>query len=91
MNVRTHVIFKGKVQGVFFRANTRDAAVREGVFGWVRNLPDGTVEAVFEGDEEKVSSVIKWCKESQPYARVDGAVVTEEKYTGEFRRFEVRR
>ena len=65
-----HVIFHGRVQGVFFRANTRDKSNELGVCGWVRNLPDRTVEAFFEGPREKVEVVIKWCRASQPYAKV---------------------
>ena len=65
------VIFHGKVQGVFFRANTRKRAVESGIKGWVRNLPDGSVEALFIGTREGVEEVIEWCRSSQPHARVD--------------------
>ncbi len=86
---RAHVIFKGRVQGVFFRANTRDAAVRRGVSGWVRNLPDGSVEAVFEGEGAGIEKVIEWCRTSQPYATVDDAEVSWEKPAGEFDDFKI--
>lgn len=79
------------MQGVFFRANTRDKAQDEDVKGWVKNLPDGRVEAIFEGPEEKVNEVIEWCKNNQPYARVDDVEVEEEEATGEFDRFFVKR
>ncbi len=89
--IRKHAFFEGKVQGVFFRANTRDKAREIGVKGWVKNLPDGRVEAVFEGPEEKVDQVIKWCENNQPHARVDDVTVDIEKATGEFDRFFVKR
>jgi acylphosphatase len=89
--IRKHAFFEGKVQGVFFRANTRDKAQEEGVNGWVKNLSDGRVEAVFEGAESKVNRVIEWCKHNQPYARVDDVEVQEEEATGEFDRFFVKR
>jgi acylphosphatase len=58
---RAHIRVHGAVQGVFFRVETRDRARSLGVSGWVRNLPDGAVEAVFEGDEPKVESMVDWC------------------------------
>ena len=90
MNARANVNLKGRVQGVFFRANTKKAALRFGVFGWVRNLPDGSVGAVFEGDKENIQNLIQWCKTQQPHAQVSGADVKWEEYTGEFHRFEIR-
>lgn len=91
MNARAHVIFIGRVQGVFFRANTERKAVELGVKGWVRNVRDGTVEAVFEGPQDKVEGVIEWCRKHQPMARVADKKVEWEEYTGEFKGFEVRR
>ena len=61
---RAHVIISGKVQGVFFRAETHRAAVAHGIKGWVKNRPEGTVEAVFE-------AMLEWCKKGSPGARVD--------------------
>lgn len=58
---RAHVRVQGSVQGVFFRVETRDRARSLGVSGWVRNLPDGAVEAVFEGDDPQVESMVDWC------------------------------
>jgi len=69
--VRAHVYATGKVQGVYYRANTRDTAREHGLDGWVRNLDDGRVEAVFEGPEEAVESMVDWCQEGSPRARVD--------------------
>lgn len=90
MKVRAKVNFKGEVQGVFFRANTKQAAERFNVFGWVKNLPDRSVGAVFEGEKEDVESLIRWCKTEQPYANVECAEVHWEEYRGEFQRFEIR-
>jgi acylphosphatase len=84
---RVHVFISGRVQGVFFRAYTRDAARQAGVSGWVRNMRDGRVEAIFEGDEENVRKMIKWCNEGSPMGRVDSVEVQEEVYTGEFASF----
>ena len=90
MNVRAHVIFAGRVQGVWFRANTHGKASELGITGLVRNLPNGSVEAVFEGPEELVKETIEWCKTSQPHARVDNVNVAWKKYTGEFEGFEIK-
>jgi acylphosphatase len=81
---RAHVWIAGRVQGVFFRAYTLDAAQLIGVTGWVRNLHDGRVEAVFEGEADKVEKMIEWCREGSPMSRVDRVEVLEEVYTGDF-------
>jgi len=86
---RVHVWIKGRVQGVFFRAYTRDAAVREEVTGWVRNIPDGRVEAVFEGDAERVDRMVVWCHKGSPLSRVDHVESQEEPYRSDFDRFEI--
>lgn len=86
---RVRVWIKGRVQGVFFRAYTRDAAVREEVRGWVRNLPDGRVEAVFEGDSDQVGKMLAWCREGSPLSRVDQVEIHEEVYEGKLDRFEI--
>ncbi len=72
----------GRVQGVFFRAFTRDAAESAGVRGFVRNVPDGSVEAVLEGPEHAVLGVIEWMRKGPPAARVDGVEVEVEAPTG---------
>jgi acylphosphatase len=69
--VRAHVYVTGKVQGVYFRATTRDTAREHGVDGWVQNLPDGRVEAVFEGPREAVERMVEFCHDGSPAARVD--------------------
>lgn len=87
---RVHVHVSGKVQGVFFRATTRERAVEEGVSGWVRNLPDGRVEAVFEGEEDAVDAMVEFCKEGSPAASVEDVEVEEEEPEG-LEGFQVRR
>ena len=67
---RSHVFFTGRVQGVYFRANTLKKAREFGLSGWVRNLRDGRVEAVFEGPEPMINAVVSWCKDSMPLANV---------------------
>jgi len=76
--VRAHVFVSGKVQGVYFRATTRDEARDLGVDGWVRNLDDGRVEAVFEGPEPDVEAMVEFCHEGSEAARVDDVEVSDE-------------
>jgi acylphosphatase len=80
----------GRVQGVFFRAETKREAERYGVKGWVRNTSDGNVEAVFEGEEESVKRLIEFCRLGPSGAEVTRVNVRWEPYREEFRRFEVR-
>lgn len=87
---RVHVWVSGRVQGVFFRNSTQDAAVQKGVAGWVKNLPDGRVEAVFEGDHDRVEDMVNWCRSGSSFARVDNLEVKEEEYLGDLMEFEVR-
>lgn len=86
---RAHLIITGKVQGVFFRAETCRAATLYGVTGWVRNLPDKTVEAVTEGNAVDVESLINWCKKGPPLSRVDDVLVHSQDYQGEFDDFSI--
>ena len=90
MNVRKYVLVSGKVQGVFFRSSIRKKAQELGLTGWVKNLDDGRVEAVLEGDEGKVEKMVQWCRKGPAYAVVEDVQVISEKYTGEFGGFEVR-
>lgn len=82
-HTRAHVFVTGRVQGVFYRASTRDAAVDQGVDGWVRNLDDGRVEAVFEGTEDAVESMVEWCHTGSSAASVDDVTVEYEPTEGE--------
>ena len=76
---RAHVVVRGRVQGVFFRAETRNRAQLLGLAGWVRNNADGTVEAAFEGDPEKVESMLEWCRRGPAHAEVEDVEVAWEK------------
>ncbi len=87
--VRTHVFIEGRVQGVFFRANTREEASLLGLTGWVRNCWDGRVEAVFEGEREKVEKVISWCKKGPPGSLVKNVETNWEQATGEYDTFSI--
>lgn len=88
--VRAHIVISGFVQGVFFRENTRQRAQALSVFGWVKNLPDGKVEAVFEGEKENVEKLVDWAKKGPDSARVDSVDIKWEEYKGEFNSFKVR-
>jgi len=90
MTARAHLHISGRVQGVFFRAETRDMTTGLSLTGWVKNLPDGRVEAVFEGDKEKVEEAIEWCRKGPSFAQVSDVKVEREEPTGEFSGFEVR-
>ena len=89
MKVKAHMCVSGSVQGVFFRSETRRKARRNTVTGWIRNLPDGRVEAVFEGEKENVEKLIEFCKRGPPGARVTKTKVVFEIYSGEFVDFQL--
>jgi acylphosphatase len=78
MTFRRHVFVHGRVQGVGFRMSVASAAGSRGVAGWVRNRPDGTVEAVFEGPADAVDSLVRWCAQGPRGADVDGVHVEDE-------------
>ncbi|MBM4400409.1 MAG: acylphosphatase [Crenarchaeota archaeon] len=90
MKTRAHVFVSGRVQGVFFRSETKHKADRYGVKGWVRNLPDDRVEVVFEGEEEAVKALIEFCKRGPLGARVTNVDLRWENFTGDFDAFKVR-
>jgi acylphosphatase len=87
---RAHVYVSGDVQGVFFRYEARERARAQGLAGWVRNLPDGRVEAVFEGPQETVEGMVDWCREGPRGARVTDVEALTEDPEG-LEGFEVRR
>jgi acylphosphatase len=87
--MRTHVYISGRVQGVSFRWNTQYRAQELGLTGWVRNLWDGRVEAVFEGEEETVRKMVDWCHHGAQPAHVDRVEVKYEQPSGEFRSFRI--
>lgn len=84
---RAHIFVSGRVQGVFFRQNTRKKAQELGITGWVKNLPDGRVEALMEGEKDKVENLIEWLRKGPIIARVDGVEIFLEEYKGEFNDF----
>lgn len=88
---RAHVWVSGRVQGVFFRQTTETRARELGLTGWVRNLPDGRVEAVAEGEPTALDRWVDYCHAGPPAARVDGVEIRWEAPTGEFAGFETRR
>ncbi len=88
--VRAYVLISGGVQGVFFRSATAQEAETRGVTGRIRNLADGRVEAVFEGEESSVKELVDFCRRGPRGARVTSVNVSWEPYTGEFDSFEVR-
>jgi acylphosphatase len=87
---RAHVVVTGRVQGVYYRYATREEAVMRGVKGWIRNLKDGRVEAVFEGEKSKVEEVIDFCHYGPSAAKVSSMEVTWDEYTGEFKGLSIR-
>ncbi len=87
---RIHVHISGKVQGVFFRAEIQRASIDFKITGWVRNMDDGRVEAVFEGEKTDVDKMLEWCKVGPPSARVENVTATEEHYTGSFYDFNIK-
>ncbi len=91
MKVRATVRFHGRVQGVYFRAHCDERARTLGLTGYVRNLPDGTVEAVFEGDRELIEDCIEWNRNSQPAAEVSRVDCSWSPASGEYDGFEIRR
>lgn len=86
---RMHVVVSGRVQGVFFRAYTRETAITLKLTGWVRNLPGGSVEVVLEGEDTNVQEMLEWCRKGPPHAIVNHIEAIEEPWSGEFRDFRI--
>jgi len=86
---RLRLYVKGKVQGVFFRQALKVMAKKHNVSGWVKNLKNGTVEAILEGEDLAVNSIVEWCHGGPANARVEDIEIRNEKYKGEFSKFEV--
>ncbi|WP_022949425.1 acylphosphatase [Methylohalobius crimeensis] len=91
MRKRLEIRISGRVQGVFYRAATVEVAERLGVTGWVRNLPDGRVEVMAEGEEAALQPLLDWCRQGPPAAKVTDVKSTEAPATGEFKDFSMRR
>jgi acylphosphatase len=90
MHKRVHLRITGLVQGVFFRAYTRDKARSLGLSGWVRNRADGSVEAVAEGPEDEIGQLVAWCDQGSPSSRVERVEQSWEEARGEFEGFSIR-
>jgi len=88
--VHVHVVVSGLVQGVWYRASTQQKAEELGLKGWVRNTPDGCVEAVFEGDHSKVEDMVSWCRQGPPNAQVKDVAVNFAEFSGAFSSFTIR-
>ena len=84
-----HILIRGKVQGVFFRQALKVVAKKNNVLGWVRNLKDGRVEAILEGDNKSINSVIEWTRIGPANSRVDDIEVSNEEFKNEFSTFDV--
>jgi acylphosphatase len=90
VKIRATVTVRGRVQGVGFRYHTAHTAARHQVTGWVRNLPDGSVQGCFEGEESEVAAVVQWCRRGPDQAQVEELVENRDDYTGEFTEFSIR-
>jgi acylphosphatase len=88
--IRARLLISGRVQGVFYRASCQDEAAARGLVGWVRNLPDGGVEALLQGPEERVRDLIKWCYAGPPHAQVSRIELTHEEPRDDLEGFRIR-
>ena len=84
---QVRVMIKGRVQGVFFRVSTQEMAIKLGVTGWVKNCPDGSVEAVFQGTASSVDAVVEWCHKGSPQSLVETVSVELEDIHSKYQRF----
>jgi acylphosphatase len=91
MKTQVHVVISGHVQGVWYRAGTRQKAEELGLTGWVKNTANGNVEAVFEGDESAVHEMIAWCRIGPPLAKVTDVKIIQKRVDEEFTGFTVLR
>lgn len=88
--VRAELKIKGRVQGVFYRQSTKNTAVRLELTGWAKNCPDGSVEAIFEGEQGAVDAGIEWCRQGPPAAHVTEVTVDWQDFQDEFSDFGIR-
>jgi acylphosphatase len=84
MKIHIHVMILGRVQGVWYRASTKQKAEELGLTGWVKNTADGNVEAIFEGEKSTVDEMIAWCRVGPPIAQVDDVKIIRKRVDGEF-------
>ncbi len=90
MKKRVHITVSGRVQGVFYRARTKETALSLNLFGWVRNLSNGDVEVVAEGESSDLERLAAWCRQGPPSADVTSADIDWEPALGDFERFYIR-
>ena len=90
MKSNLHVIISGRVQGVWFRASTKQQAEKLGLTGWVRNISSGQVEAVFEGESDKLDEMIKWCHKGPSLSKVENVEIKKQTPTDAFDDFSIR-
>lgn len=88
--VRVKLTVQGRVQGVFYRKSTKETALRLGLTGWVKNCPDGSVAAVFEGELDAVEAAVEWCRQGPPASHVTTVNVEWQHFQDEFSRFTIR-
>jgi acylphosphatase len=91
MIAQVHVIISGRVQGVWYRASTKQKAEELGLTGWVKNTVDGNVEAIFEGDESTIDEMVAWCWIGPPLARVTDVNIIRKRSKGQFTGFAILR
>ncbi len=87
---RVHVLITGRVQGVWFRSNTKQKADKLGITGWVRNTTDGNVEAVFEGFDKRIEEMIDWCKTGPPLAKVENVKIEKQDPKNNYDKFSIK-
>ena len=90
MKSRAHVVISGRVQGVWFRASTKDKAQQLGLTGWIKNTSEGNVEAVFEGEEKLINEMLDWCHHGPPLAQVENIEVKKQEPINGFNGFFIR-
>lgn len=88
--IRAHIFVSGRVQGVFYREKTKKKSEKLGVTGWVKNLSDGRVEAIFEGDKDMVEDMVNWARKGPIWAKIEALDIVWEDFTGQFNNFEIR-
>ena len=86
---QARLIISGNVQGVFYRASCQDVAVKYGLKGWVKNLPNGQVEVLAQGNKQQIEQLIEWCKKGPPHASVSNVEVKWEEALQQFSLFEI--
>jgi acylphosphatase len=90
MKKNVHVFISGRVQGVWFRASTKQKAEELGLTGWVRNIKDGCVEAEFEGEDEKIKKMLEWCHHGPPLSKVQNVMTNNQKIKDSYKDFSIR-